>query len=214
MLKDRLTKRLLGFFVAIVLLEVFALNAYISVRLSEYSVAKTVDRLKSNALLIKGTFDAPALLAPSGALRERLSSSSQEIKTRVTAVTADGTVVLDTEHDWRTMENHADRPEIAEALKGNVGESQRDSATIGVKMVYIAVPLSDATGTVQGALRVAIPLAAITHEKRILDQAILIGALFTVLLGIICGYLISRHITRPILRMKEAATRYAAGDLR
>jgi len=213
MLKDRLTKRLLGFFVAIVLLEVFALSAYISVRLSEYSVAKTVDRLKSNAILVKGMFDTTDLVVPSDALRERLIATARAIETRVTLVAANGVVVLDSEHDYRTMENHAGRPEVAAALKGTVGVGQRESNTIGVKMEYIAVPLLDAVGTVRGALRVAIPLAAIAHEKHILQQAILLGTLFTVLLGIVAGYLISRHITRPILRMKEAATRYAAGDL-
>jgi two-component system phosphate regulon sensor histidine kinase PhoR len=211
--RDRLTKRLLGFFVAVVLVEVIALHAYVSVRLSEYSTAKTVDRLVSNAQLIKGMYDAGALASPSDVLRDRLAVTARSIGTRLTVVDASGTVMLDTESDFRKMENHANRPEIAEALKGRTGLGKRESKTLGVKMQYIALPLVDTMATVRGAIRVSIPQATIAHERAILQQSVLLGAVFTVLLGVVCGYLVSAHITKPILRMKDAARAFAAGDL-
>src|SRR5437763_15435230 len=50
--------------------------------------------------------------------------------TRVTVVTKDGLVLADSQSDPHTMENHAQRPEIIEALAQGSGRSIRHSATI------------------------------------------------------------------------------------
>ena len=49
---------------------------------------------------------------------------------RVTWVAADGTVLYDNEADASTMENHADREEIREALTSETGTAQRFSSTL------------------------------------------------------------------------------------
>jgi two-component system phosphate regulon sensor histidine kinase PhoR len=50
---------------------------------------------------------------------------------RVTWVDAGGRVLGDSDADPRTMENHSTRPEIAAALKGQIGSSLRRSPTLG-----------------------------------------------------------------------------------
>ncbi len=64
---------------------------------------------------------------------------------RLTWVDADGTVIFDTEADQNTMDNHKTREEIAEAFESGVGESERYSATLTLKMIYRAEKLSDGT---------------------------------------------------------------------
>ncbi len=64
---------------------------------------------------------------------------------RLTWVDADGTVLYDTEADAATMENHAKREEIREALESGTGESERASATLAEKTRYYAARLSDGT---------------------------------------------------------------------
>lgn len=64
---------------------------------------------------------------------------------RITLVAADGTVLYDNQTDAVTMENHAARPEIADALANGVGESSRLSDTLAEQTYYYAVRLNDGT---------------------------------------------------------------------
>lgn len=63
--------------------------------------------------------------------------------TRVTLVADDGTVLYDSDESPSDMANHADRPEIAEALADGDGISERSSSTVGETMLYNAVRLDD-----------------------------------------------------------------------
>lgn len=64
---------------------------------------------------------------------------------RITLVDADGAVLYDNERDAAEMENHASRPEIAEALEKGVGESSRLSDTLAEQTYYYAIRLADGT---------------------------------------------------------------------
>lgn len=64
---------------------------------------------------------------------------------RITWIDADGTVLYDNEEDAASMENHADREEVREALMGGVGKSSRYSDTLSQETIYYAQRLSDGT---------------------------------------------------------------------
>lgn len=63
---------------------------------------------------------------------------------RLTIIDRDGKVIGDSHQDPATMQNHADRPEVQQALKTGIGVNhQRFSQTLGTDMSYIAVLGSD-----------------------------------------------------------------------
>ena len=62
---------------------------------------------------------------------------------RVTWVGADGAVLWDNREDPARMENHADRPEVHEALLLGKGHAARYSDTLAQKTLYYALRLSD-----------------------------------------------------------------------
>ncbi|MBR2949101.1 MAG: PAS domain-containing protein [Lachnospiraceae bacterium] len=64
---------------------------------------------------------------------------------RITWVSADGTVLFDTQADQTSMENHADREEIQTALKTGSGSSVRTSSTLTEQTYYEAQKLKDGT---------------------------------------------------------------------
>ena len=64
---------------------------------------------------------------------------------RVTWIAADGTVLFDTQVDQTTMENHADREEIREALLIGSGSAVRTSSTLTQQTFYEARQLQDGT---------------------------------------------------------------------
>ncbi len=62
---------------------------------------------------------------------------------RLTWVASDGTVLFDSRADADTMENHADREEIREALTAGTGSSSRRSSTLTEQTIYEATRLAD-----------------------------------------------------------------------
>ncbi len=74
--------------------------------------------------------------------------SRQEIKEglkslRVTVVEKTGEVVFDNFADPKTLDNHLNRPEIAEAIKDGTGQSERYSDTLDEKTYYFAKEIGD-----------------------------------------------------------------------
>jgi two-component system phosphate regulon sensor histidine kinase PhoR len=64
-------------------------------------------------------------------------------KLRVTLMESDGTVIFDNTLAAASMENHINRPEIADAIKNGWGEKIRKSDTIGRVDYYYATILND-----------------------------------------------------------------------
>src|SRR3990172_5852776 len=81
---------------------------------------------------------------------------------RLTLIARDGTVLADSEADPSTLDNHAGRPEVAQALAGNEGRARRQSATFGQLEVYVAIPLPPGEAAwSNGVLRAAQPASRI-----------------------------------------------------
>ena len=109
------------------------------------------------------------------------------------------------------MENHADRLEIAEALKTGFGQSTRFSDTLGYNMKYVAVRVGRGDDML-GVVRFALPLSRVQLEIRTIYRVVLWGAAASVAVALTVAYFVSRSITLPIRYMKETAERIAKGD--
>ena len=108
---------------------------------------------------------------------------------RVTFLSEAGTVIADSEHDAASMENHLDRPEVAAALQGGVGESLRLSDTQLAFMMYAAKRI--APGVI---LRLGYPVEIISHT-------LLFYSIGVVALAIILYILQRRRLTRFAVAM-------------
>ena len=82
------------------------------------------------------------VLSGSGGERDALESLTRE-KIRVTLVRADGEVDYDNFADPQTMDSHADRPEIRQALENGSGSDIRNSSTVDQSAFYYAVRLKN-----------------------------------------------------------------------
>lgn len=83
--------------------------------------------------------------------------------TRVTWITPEGQVLYDSNQGQTELENHADRPEVKEALQNGSGSDVRRSDTLNEEMYYYAVQLKDGTilrvsKTMDTALRTAVEI--------------------------------------------------------
>ncbi len=130
---------------------------------------------------------------------------------RLTLIRRDGRVLSDSHKDAAQMDNHADRPEVKQALRGSVGYFMRHSYTLNEELVYLAVPFKR-DGKITGFVRVAFPYAAYRQSLRDLQSHFLFGGLIVILLTALLSYITSRRISKPLENIKEGAQRFARGQ--
>ena len=131
---------------------------------------------------------------------------------RFTVVLPSGRVVGDSMDDPAHMEPHHTRPEVRDALSGNAGLAARYSPTLGVDMLYVAVPILRDGETI-GAARVALPQVAIRAHMAALRRRLLIAALIAAALAALLALAVSRRVAAPVAAMAETARRFAEGHL-
>jgi two-component system, OmpR family, phosphate regulon sensor histidine kinase PhoR len=156
------------------------------------------------------------LLEPSHRLEldRRCKQVGGKVRTRFTVILPDGVVVGDSEAVPDEMENHGNRPEIRQALKGGVGSAIRFSGTLHQRMLYVAIPIPGPDkAAIQGVVRISIATDAIDEQLRRLQTHIALGGVIIAVLASLVCLAISRRITRPVEAMRQGAARYAQGDL-
>ena len=176
-----------------------------------------LDNLRSqleNEARITAEASSPGFLSQDkkGVLDALAKRLGEQTDTRVTLIALDGTVLGDSEEDPATMENHATRPEIRDALSTGSGESTRYSTTLGQKMMYVAVPISH-QGEVLGIARVSLPLTAVESLVHRVTVSIIAATAIAALLGILAAWVIARITTRPIRKLTIASRKIASGEL-
>lgn len=134
------------------------------------------------------------------------------IKSRITVIEPSGLVLGDSETDPDRMENHAHRPEIKAAFKGETGVEQRFSPTLGYSMLYVAVPVMH-EGKVKAVLRLSEPLQQIKKHAHLFYINVGIASVTALLLIALASMSIARTLSKPVLEMKNGAERIAGGDL-
>jgi two-component system, OmpR family, phosphate regulon sensor histidine kinase PhoR len=132
---------------------------------------------------------------------------------RVTVITSDGQVLADSQSDPSTMENHAGRPEVRDALTKGDGQSIRHSVTINRDLLYYAVRLSVAGGPPL-ILRFASPLQTLNEELWEFRKRLWLASLVMLLVTGAASLLISRSFSDRVDRLKKFSDRVAEGDFR
>ena len=115
---------------------------------------------------------------------------------RITWLRADGAVLYDTQADAESMENHAQRQEVQQALTTGEGESSRYSDTLLQKTVYYAKRLPDGTVLRLSAIRVTTGVLVLN----MLQPILLVLAAALILSGVLASRL-ARRITEPLNRL-------------
>ena len=133
------------------------------------------------------------------------------IQSRITVIDSHGTVLADSEKNPQLMENHKARPEMLQALYGDVGTSTRYSTTVKESMLYVALPVRSGE-RVAWVIRVSLFLSTINGFLRELQYSIIQIALFIIGIALIGSYIAARRFSDPIRKLSEASHRVAGGD--
>lgn len=112
---------------------------------------------------------------------------------RLTWIAADGSVLYDTKTDAESLENHAARTEVSQALTTGTGESTRYSSTLMEKTMYYAQRLADGT-----VLRISISRATVGMIAVGMIQPLLIVLIVALILSGLLARRLSRRIVDPL----------------
>ena len=197
--------RITIWFTLLAIVSMTALGIYLtnSIRTSELSNLRSE---LENEAIITAEARLPGLISQEGennldALAKKLGG---QIGARITIIALDGTVLGDSNEDPSTMENHATRPEVKDALSSGLGESTRYSITLGKQMMYVAVPITS-QGEVAGIARVALPITQVESSVNRIILSIVVAMIIATALVILAAWLIARMTTRPIRELTRAS---------
>ena len=204
--------RITIWFILLAIVSMTALGIYLtnSIRASELSNLRS--ELENEAIIT-----AEASISSFGEQNEisdldtLAKTLGDQIGARVTIIAKDGTVLGDSQENHLTMENHARRPEVQDALASGLGESTRYSTSVGEKMMYVAVPIIE-KGEILGTARVALPLTRVESSVNRVIISIVVAMSITTILVILAAWIIARTTTRPIRELTRESQKITSGE--
>ncbi len=154
--------------------------------LHQYFVNQLIQELETEAWLVARGVETMGMDYLDG-----LKSSS-----RITWVDGEGAVLYDSVADPAAMENHADREEIQEALRGIQGTARRNSSTLSEKTFYVARRLDDGT-----VIRLASAQYTVIILLLSMIQPMLVILVAALILAAVLASRLSKRIINPILEL-------------
>jgi len=175
-------------------------NVYLSRYMAQRQVESVDQRLAAQAPILAAQVGD----LPRAQLQQWARAAGGLAQARITIIDPSGVVLADSQHDPETMDNHAGRPEIRQAVQGGIGRAVRHSATLNRDLCYLATAI-----TYQGqgghVLRLAVPLEGIDAAIAAVRWRIVQASLAAALLAVFLAYFFSRSLTHRIRRLRDFA---------
>jgi len=196
----------------IISLVLFLFTIFIISELKKYDESLTEERLFTGANLLREILKTPIAEGKNEEIRSLVPELGKKIGVRITVIAKDGVVIGDSEHDPATMENHAGRPEVIEAISKGIGKSRRYSITLKKDLLYVAVPLKDERGEIKAIVRTALPLSFIEKAFSSIKSKIIYIGLILTLFAFLLSLGSSRAITKPLDKIIAVSEEIAKGS--
>ena len=218
MRRPRLFWRIYATYLLVVVLCTAAVGFYAVRSAHGFYIDHTEHELLARAQLVRAAVNTRLATDSAAQLEQFVTQLGRESGTRITLIsagspgTAVGAVLADSDvSDPDAMDNHAQRPEVAVALRGGVGLIIRRSATLKEGMMYVAIPVKNA-GAETAVVRTAVPLVAVNDALDSLYTRIAVSALVVAALAALIGLFVTSRISRQMTEIRAGAERLAAGD--
>ena len=206
---------LLGSFLGVVLLALAVSTVPFAILIQGVERDRLLTTLERDAFVLAGKSEraldslAAEDLAPVRLLAQNYREAGGA---RVVITDEQGIVVVTNDpEEIRIGVSYLSRPEFGAAVEGQISSGERFSETLGVTLVYVAVPVFSGQEIV-GAVRLTFDKAVIDAEVRRQLGGILTVALTTLILAGILALVLSRTVARGLRELESASEAFAAGD--
>jgi two-component system phosphate regulon sensor histidine kinase PhoR len=190
-------------YLVIAFLAFFVLNLLIQDEIKKVLTGKIEAELLTYAELI----DLSSAREMSDQLKKIASISSS----RVTLMDMQGKVFADSEKNITELENHFNRPEVQEARLRGKGISIRFSQSIGVDMLYVALPIKT-DSRITGYVRLARPLHDVQVAVDKVYQSIFLAIIIVAVISLLIALFISYRLAAPIRALEKFTEKLRQGD--
>lgn len=185
--------RLFACFLVVAALSMLVPAFFVRSVLHEALLQDSLERLRQETLLV-GT------LLETNKNTDELAAVSAVLKQteiRLTVMNKQGDVLLESsEADGHLAENHADRPEVREALRSGQGNATRFSTTLQNELIYTALRLENGN-----ILRLSIPFAGVKQRIDAQLAGFSLAAGVAVTLSLLLSWFLSHRIKRSLAGM-------------
>jgi two-component system, OmpR family, phosphate regulon sensor histidine kinase PhoR len=188
-----LALRFLLYFAVVMLVLIGAVAWFLSRSVDAAFTEGALDQLESAARI-----SAVGMPVETSELQTWADSMAAAGGYRYTVIAKDGVVLADTHSDVATMDNHADRPEVAAAIAGDTGRVARDSDTTGFAQLYVATPTDDGL-----ILRLSASADEVAAETSGFRSSLIFVSVVVGLIGLLVAAWLSRRLSRPIVELTE-----------
>ena len=175
-------------------------NVYLSRYMAQRQVESVNRQMAAQAPILAAEVGA----LPRAQLQQWAKAAGGLAQVRITIIDPSGVVLADSEHDPETMDNHAGRPEIRQAVQSGTGRAIRHSATLNRDLCYLATAIAY-QGQRGHVLRLAVPLEGLDAAIAAGRWRILLASLAAALLALVLAYFFSRSLTHRIRRLRDFA---------
>ena len=206
--------RLIGALVTVAVLILLVFSVPLATFVARVERERLVTALERDAFILAGhakeTLNTTAgAVLPS--LQPYVDSYSKSSDARIVVTNSEGLVVSTSDPSIPFGTDFSNRIEVAGALKGLPSVGERDSATLGERLLFVAVPvlLGD---TVLGVVRFSNPKSVVDKEIQGHVMGIVAAGLITLLAAALVAIPLALTIARPISRLKNSTESLADGD--
>jgi len=213
MAEKRMLWQLYPSYILVIILTVISVAWYASSELRSFHLDQMSDNLRARAQFVEAQISGMIEPDNSAVIDSLCDLLGNVTGTRVTVVMKSGLVIGDSENNPALMENHGDRPEIIDALNGDIGQSVRYSTTITETLMYVAIPIR-VGGEITSVVRTSMPITHVELELTDIQRKIAVAGVIVAILAAVVSLFVSRRITRPIEHLRKAADLFARGHLR
>ncbi len=174
----------------------------------------TSEHLYENAQLVAQLVETSDLEGGSEELQERITMFRDPVNMRFTIIDTKGEVLADSETPPETMENHMNRPEVESVLESEeeIGESIRFSETEEIEMMYVASPIYNDDGVMNGIIRTSYPLDNIEETMVVFWRGLAVFLGIILVIAAIAASILARSITRPVSDIIDVTKRLSGKD--
>jgi len=211
-MKWRIMAALMGFTMIVLVAQDIPLYSYMQT--VQHEQVQTA--LQRDAFVIAGRAQA-TLWSETPANTAYLEETSRAYRdaggARVVVVDESGKAIVTSDDDQASVGgDYSTRPEVADALNGEIATGERYSSTLQEDLLYVAVPVLNGANII-GAVRLTYPAQVVDDAVDNQLRTMGIVALSTVLLAGIIGYIISLSLSRRLRLLEMATEKLAEGDL-
>lgn len=213
MLQTRIARRQMAAFVFLSVAALSLFGGWLIHYFHATGMQAAEDGLITNARVIEHTLSGRLYDAPEK-LQDIVDHISADTDLRITVIDADGNVLADSSHPADGLDNHLGREEIQAALqKHRFGKAVRYSSTLKQDMMYVAIPVYDEIGNLDGIIRTAAPLTRVETAFDRSRQGIVAALIVTFVLAVILSLWLSSRLTKPLHTIILATSAIAGGEL-